>query len=263
MGLHGRGRRSDHSRRFVLKADSSRQLRLLDLQAIDTRLGQLQHARTHLPQHAQIADEQARLAALDAEVVRSETALSDVQREVARAETDVQQVRDRAARNQSRLDAGTGTAKDMQALQHELESLARRQSDLEDLELEIMERAESLEHETAAVQEQQRVLGRAVTALVESRDGALADLDAEAATVAGPRTGLVEQVGEDLVALYEKIRASSGGVGVAALAQRRCGGCQLELNQVEINHLGSAASDEVLRCEECRRILVRTPESGL
>ena len=70
-------------------------------------------------------------------------------------------------------------------------------------------------------------------------------------------------VGEDLVALYEKIRASSGGIGAAALRHRRCEGCRLELNQVDINRIRGAADDEVLRCEECRRILVRTAESGL
>ena len=70
-------------------------------------------------------------------------------------------------------------------------------------------------------------------------------------------------MGDDLVALYEKIRASSGGIGAAVLRQRRCEGCNLELNQVDINRLTAAPQDEVLRCEECRRILIRTSESGV
>ena len=83
------------------------------------------------------------------------------------------------------------------------------------------------------------------------------------AEVAGPRATVVQEVGDDLVALYEKVRTANGGIGAAALRQRRCGGCQLELNPVEIQRLRLAPEDEVLRCEECRRILVRTPESGL
>jgi uncharacterized protein len=246
-----------------VKADPFRQLRLLELQAIDTRLDQITHARTRIPQLAELVQLKARSAALDADLVRSETALGDVEREVAKAEADVQLVRDRAARDQARLDVGTGTAKDLQALQHELQSLARRQSELEDIELGVMERAETLEGQVARLRAERAELDQQVRHVTAARDAALAELDAEAGTVAAPRTDLTAEVGDELLALYEKIRASSGGTGAAALRQRRCGGCQLELNPVEIGRIRSAASDEVLRCEECRRILVRTPESGL
>ena len=201
--------------------------------------------------------------ALDSELVRARTAHGDVQREVAKAEADVQLVRDRAARDQARLDSGQGTAKDLQALQHEVASLARRQGELEDVELEVMERAEALEARVRELEAARAELTVKVDALEAARDKALADLDAEAAQVSANRANVVPGVGEDLVALYEKIRANSGGVGAAALHQRRCEGCRLELNQVDINRIAAAADDEVLRCEECRRILVRTSESGI
>jgi predicted nucleic acid-binding Zn-ribbon protein len=201
--------------------------------------------------------------ALDSELVRARTAHGDVQREVTKAEADVQLVRDRAARDQARLDSGQGTAKDLQALQHEVASLARRQGELEDVELEVMERAEALEARVRELEAARAELTARVDALEATRDKALADLDAEAAQVTANRANVVPGVGEDLVALYEKIRANSGGVGAAALHQRRCEGCRLELNQVDINRIAAAADDEVLRCEECRRILVRTSESGI
>ena len=182
---------------------------------------------------------------------------------MAKAEADVQLVRDRSARDQARLNSGQGTAKDLQALQHEVASLARRQSELEDIELEVMERAETLEARVAELESARAELTAKVEVLEASRDKALAELDAEAAQLAANRSNVVPGVGEDLVALYEKIRASSGGVGAAALRQRRCEGCRLELNQVDMNRIAAAADDEVLRCEECRRILVRTSESGL
>ncbi|GAA4403302.1 C4-type zinc ribbon domain-containing protein [Fodinibacter luteus] len=246
-----------------MNAESARQLRLLDLQAIDTRLDQIAHARVHLPQLAELADLENKARLIDDQLVRSRTELDDIQREVAKAEADVQLVRDRAARDQARLDAGTGTAKDLQAIQHELGSLARRQAELEDLELEVMERAESAESDVAELERGRGELTARIDALRAARDEALARLDAEAADVGAPRSAAVDEVGADLVALYEKIRASSGGTGAAALRQRRCGGCQLELNPVELQRLRLAPEDEVLRCEECRRILVRTPESGL
>ncbi len=246
-----------------MNAESARQLRLLDLQAIDTRLDQIGHARTHLPQLAELADLLGKARLIDDQLVRSRTELDDVQREVAKAEADVQLVRDRAARDQARLDAGTGTAKDLQAIQHELTSLARRQSELEDIELEVMERAEAAESDVAELERGRGELTERITALEAARDEALARLDGEAADIGAPRPTVVDEVGADLVALYEKIRVANGGTGAAALRQRRCGGCQLELNPVEIQRLRVAPEDEVLRCEECRRILVRTAESGL
>jgi len=195
--------------------------------------------------------------------VRAQTEHGDIQREVSKAEADVQLVRDRAARDQARLDSGTGSAKDLQALQHELESLSRRQSELEDVELEVMERAEAAESAATQLAAERDVLARQVAEAAAARDAALAGLDREATTVAAPRADTVAGVGEDLVTLYDKIRAQSGGVGAAALRQRRCGGCQLELNNVDMNRIKAAPADEVLRCEECRRILVRTAESGL
>ena len=246
-----------------MNAESARQLRLLDLQAIDTRLDQIAHARAHLPQLAELADLEGKARLIDDQLVRSRTELDDVQREVRKADADVQQVRDRAARDQARLDAGTGTAKDLQAIQHELASLARRHGELEEIELEVMERAEAAESDVAELERGRGELTTRIEALQAARDAALATLDAEAAEVAAPRATVVEEVGADLVALYEKIRATSGGSGAAALRQRRCGGCQLEINPVEIQRLRTAPEDEVVRCEECRRILVRTPESGL
>ncbi len=195
--------------------------------------------------------------------MRARTELGDIQREVAKAESDVQLVRDRAARDQARLDSGTGSAKDLQAIQHELASLGRRQSELEDVELEVMERAEDAESAVSQLEAQHSVIAAEVTAATEARDAALADLDAEAVKVGAPRADIVAGVGEDLVALYEKIRLQSGGLAAAALRQRRCGGCQLELNNVDMNRIKAAPADELLRCEECRRILVRTAESGI
>jgi predicted nucleic acid-binding Zn-ribbon protein len=245
-----------------LKADPSRQMRLLDLQGIDTRLAQIAHARRSLPVLAELADLQGKAKLIDDQVVRARTALDDVQREVRKAESDVQLVRDRAARDRSRLESGVGTAKDLVAVQHELESLGRRQSELEDVELEVMERAEDLESDLANLTEGRDRLAERIAALVAERDTSLAALAKDEAEVSRPRADIVAGVGPELVALYDKIAASSG-TGAAALRQKRCGGCHLELNPVEIQRFRQAPEDEVLRCEECRRILVRTTESGL
>ena len=133
-----------------MKASPQMQARLLDLLDLDTRLDQLDHRVRTLPELTDIRRMEAESADLEAEVVRTETAVSDLQREVARAEAAVQQVRDRAERDRARLEQGSGTAKSLQGLQHELESLARRQAVLEDEELEVMERLEQAQSEADA-----------------------------------------------------------------------------------------------------------------
>jgi len=167
------------------------------------RLDQIEHATSNLPQHREVTALEDEARTLDTQLVNSRTALSDVQREVDKSEADVQLVRDRAARDRARLDAGTGTAKDLQALQHELTSLSRRQSELEDIELEIMERAEALAEHVTVLERDQRDLATRLAAVVEARDLAMGDYAGERDTVAGRRAATVESVGEDLVALYE------------------------------------------------------------
>ena len=161
------------------------------------------------------------------------------------------------------MDAGQGSAKDMQALAHEVESLARRQAALEDIELEVMERAEALAADVTRLEAAGTELSVRVDELKATRDKVFAELDAEVEQIGHSRADVVVGVGDELVGLYEKIRASSDGIGAAVLRQRRCQGCNLELNQVDINRFTAAAQDEVLRCEECRRIVVRTSESGI
>jgi predicted nucleic acid-binding Zn-ribbon protein len=263
VGLRDRSSHEPNHRRYVLKADTSRQWRLLDLQGLDTRLDQIAHRKATLPELAELRALSSEISARNDDLVRARTALTDVQREITKADTDVQLVRERSVRNQARMDAGQGTAKDMQALQHEVESLARRQSALEDVELEVMERAENLAADVSRLEAISDEMTIRAEALKSSCDKAIAELDTEIEQINRSRADVVAGVGDELVALYEKIRASSGGIGAAILRHRRCEGCNLELNQVDINRLTAAAQDEVLRCEECRRILIRTAESGV
>jgi predicted nucleic acid-binding Zn-ribbon protein len=247
-----------------LKAAASDQQRLLDVQALDTRLDQLAHRRRTLPEHAALAELETELGVLRDQQVEAETEQSDLARELKKAEGDVDQVRARAERDQQRLDAGqVSSPKELESLQHEIATLGNRQGDLEEVVLEIMERLESSQSRSSELAAQQEAAKARVAALTASRDTTTGEIDAETATLQAQRATQAGSLAEDLVALYEKIREQQGGVGAAELRQRRCGGCRLELNNVEINELRDADPDEVMRCDECRRILVRTAESGL
>jgi uncharacterized protein len=246
-----------------VKADPDAQRRLLDLQALDTALNQLAHKRKTLPQLAAL-DRLAReiVAAEDARV-SAQVTVDDLDRDISRLEKDVEQVRQRAGKDQDRLVNGHAPARELEALQHEIASLARRQSELEDAELELMEQRESaqatLDEAVARVRDT-----RAERDTVEAqRDETLAEIAKEEEFRAAGRKPLVADLPADLVALYDRIRESSGGIGAALLRAGRCEGCRLELSGSEKAAVRAAAPDEVVRCEECRRILVRTHESGL
>ncbi|MEO3827121.1 C4-type zinc ribbon domain-containing protein [Actinomadura sp. B10D3] len=247
-----------------MKAAPQAQLRLIDLQDLDSSLDRLAHRRRTLPELAEIERLEARLTELRDAIVAAETEVGDLQREQKKAEQDVDQVRTRADRDRQRLDSGQVTsAKDLGSLQAEIESLQRRQSDLEEVVLEIMERAEEAESRVGALRAEQSAAQEELQGLVARRDEAQREIDDEAGTTSTARTAVAKDVPDDLLGLYEKLRGQFGGVGAAKLFRGACQGCHLALNTVDLNRIRSAAEDEVIRCEECRRILVRTPESGL
>lgn len=247
----------------MVTADPAVQQRLLDVQAVDTVLAQLAHKRRTLPQIAELAEYAKQAAGLHAQAVGWETQLSDIADEQRRLENDIDMVRQRETRNQQRLDRGGIPPKELEGLQHELQSLARRQGTLEDETLEVMQRREEIETALAAVRAQRDELAVAQTAAMSRKDAASAEIDAALAERTAQRTQAAAGMPADLLNLYDKVRQAQGGVGAAGLRQRRCDGCRLELAGTELSAVRSAAPDEVLRCENCRRILIRTPESGL
>ncbi|MEU6127170.1 C4-type zinc ribbon domain-containing protein [Streptomyces sp. NPDC047123] len=247
-----------------MNAAPADQIRLLDVQSLDTRLQQLAHKKKSLPEHAEIESLNKDLTQLRDLLVAATTEESDCAREQTKAEQDVDQVRQRAARDQQRLDSGAVTSpKDLENLQKEIASLAKRQGDLEDVVLEVMERRESAQERVGELTERVSSVQSKIDDATARRDTAFGEIDGEAGTVGKEREVVAGSVPADLLKLYDKLREKEGGVGAAKLYQRRCEGCRLELNITEVNEVKAASPDTVLRCENCRRILVRTSESGL
>ncbi len=245
-----------------MKADPEAQHKLLELQAIDTALAQLAHRRRTLPQHAELERLATERQSTADDRARAQVEVDDLDRDIARLERDVEQVRQRADRDQARLDAGAGSPKELESFQHELASLARRQGELEDSELELMEQRESAQAVLTAVEAKIAEVDQRFADAEQQRDTALAEIAADEERRQDERKPLVSALPADLLALYERIRESSG-IGAAILRARRCEGCHLDLSGSALSEVRAAAPDEVVRCEECRRILVRTAESGL
>ncbi|MBV9094408.1 MAG: hypothetical protein JO132_11100 [Streptosporangiaceae bacterium] len=246
-----------------MKASPQSQLSLLELADLDAELARLEHRRHGLPEAAELARLEARIGELKDALVVAETELADLAREQGRAERDVDQVRARIDRDRARLDAGqVAAARELASLQSEIESLRRRQGDLEEIVLALMERREALVSRRDELIAERDRLGEQITAVAARRDAAVKEIDEQAAQTADQRSSVAAEVPADLLALYEQIR-DSRGVGAAALRRGRCEGCHVSLSTVDLNRIRAAAPDEVIRCEECRRILVRTAESGL
>jgi len=190
--------------------------------------------------------------------------VDDLTAEQTKLDSDVEQVRTRRDRDRSRMDQGlVSNPKDLERMQHEMESLERRITTLEDEELEVMARLEDAQRSLDELTAQLADTDTRNAKLEEARDARFAEIDAELTRLAEQRGAVAAGVPDDLTALYDRLRASKNGVGAAALRARQCGGCMLTLDNAEVGKLRAAAEDEVLRCEECQRILVRTEESGL
>jgi predicted nucleic acid-binding Zn-ribbon protein len=247
-----------------VKASPEAQLRLLELADLDIELGRLDHRRRTLPENAELAQLAERAAKVRDAITIADTNLADLDRELTRAEKDVDQVRVRIDKDNQRLNAGqVSNARELESLQNEVASLRKRQGDLEEVVLELMERREAAQ----ALRDGAAAEGETVTAeeaaLAARRDAAVAEIDEQTAKAAAARAAAAADVPADLLTLYDKIRASAGGRGAAELRRGQCGGCREILSTVELNEIRAAAPDEVIRHEDCRRILVRTADSGL
>lgn len=237
---------------------------MLDVQEIDSRIALLQYRLGNVPETAQIAALKQERTVLDNKLRDARIVVDDLTVEQKRADRDVEQVKTRRKRDLDRIDQGLITSpKDLARMQHELDSLERRISNLEDAELEVMEQLEAAQGVVDALTAELATLDERLAVLAVSRDEKASGLEEELRSLEAARGPAVEGLPEDLLALYDRLRAQRGGVGAAALRARQCTGCRLTLDNKELAVIAAAPSDRVIRCEECTRILVRNSESGL
>jgi len=233
------------------------QRRLLDVQALDTQLAKLAHAKRTHPTIAALAELDGRAADLHRAAVLQTSTVADLKRALTKTEDDVAQVRTRRERDQQRLDAGVFDAKTSQAVTAELGSLARRQSDLEDVELEAMEALEAADADLASIREQEGAIDADVARLTAERDEALAELTRQEEEIAARRAVAVDGIDAALLALYEKVRRQNAGLAVLAVRGSTTEPVRLDLSLSEVAAIKAAGPDELLRDEEHGYILVR------
>ena len=242
-----------------MKAAVVQQRSLLELAEIDAELSRIAHRAKHLAEYEQLERVQDDHRGANDRLAALSIALEDLDAQVAKFETEIDAVRRREDRDRSLLDGGAINAKQLTELQHELETLQRRQSNLEDSLLEVMERREELQgqqsDELAHIDELQNEL----SSVQKSREEALTEIEQTRHQCFSRRDELVSELDAELVALYERQRAK-GGAGAGVLQGRRCGACRIEIDKGELARISAAADDDVLRCPECGAILLRVKD---
>ena len=241
----------------MMKATPSDQIQILDIQHMDFALATLQHKMGSIPEIGHLLGVTARMAVVRDLAIAAQTEISDINRELSRSEADVEQVVLRLEKDEKRLTDGSAGAKELEKLQHEIATLTTRRSELEEIELEIMMRIDSIKDRLAELRTEESVLTKQASELTAKKDFATQEFQNEFDAIKAERIATVQSIDGALVDLYEKIRAANNGTGAAALKEGRCDGCHLAINSVEISRMKTLASDEVVRCEECRCILVR------
>lgn len=245
-----------------MNVEPSVQSKLLQLAAVDAELTRIAHRRNALPEQQEVARLATERNGYKDAAVAVEIGIDDLDRDIRKLEGEVEAVRKREDRDRGLLTAGTVGAKQLAELQHELGSLERRRSVLEDELLTVMEQREAMaaDHDHAGTR-----LSKADQDLADAerlRDEAVSDLDVAQQRCDTDRAGLLGLFPAELLAVYDKQRAAHG-VGAALLQARRCGACRIEIDRGEMQRIAKAAPDAVLRCPECGAIMVRTKESGL
>ncbi len=242
---------------LTMKASPHDQRQILTTASLDQRTTALNHKAQTLAEHALLANMTTKSHNVRDLRIAAQTELSDVKRELLRAEADVEQIVMRIVRDEARLNGGSASPKELEQLQHEVGTLSARRAELEEVELEVMMRVDEINARINELSEQEANCAAEIVDLEIRKENALAAFNSELEIIAKERSETLASVSPELIALYEKIRTSNNGTGAAALIAGSCNGCHLSINTVELKRITDIADNEVIRCEECRCILVR------
>ncbi|CAB4530151.1 MAG: hypothetical protein F2521_00910 [Actinobacteria bacterium] len=240
-----------------MKASPNDQRSILEIQRLDQQATSLRHKAANLPEHAELASTTVKSNNARDLRIAAETELNDVKRELLRAEGDVEQIVMRITRDEARLISGSASPKELEQLQHEVGTLGARRSELEEIELEIMMRVDAINERIMTLKAEEAEHSAVIADLEIRKENAMASINNDLDAIIKDRSENLQSIEKDLVDLYEKIRDTTGGAGAAALVAGACTGCNLSINTVELKRVADLAEDEVVRCEECRCILVR------
>jgi predicted nucleic acid-binding Zn-ribbon protein len=240
-----------------MKASHSDQQAILEVQRLDDQLASLAQREATLPESAALNTVVIKRNNVRDLRIAAETERTDVRRELSRAEGDVEQIMTRIQRDEARLNSGTGTPKELEQTQHELVTLGLRRSELEEAELAIMVTVEGISNRINELTAEEEKLAAEIADLEIKRENAMTIIINERNSVSEKRAATVAPIAQELKDLYLKLAADNNGNGAAPLVGNECKGCHLTINTTEVQRISILPAEEVVRCEQCRCILVR------
>lgn len=240
-----------------MKASHSDQQAILEVQRLDDQLASLAQREANLPETIALNSLVIKRNNIRDLRIAAETERTDVKRELSRAEGDVEQIMTRIQRDETRLNAGTGTPKELEQTQHELVTLGLRRAELEKVELAIMVQVEGISNRINELAGEEEKLGAEIADLEIKRENALTIIINERSEVTAKRAAIAAPIAQELKDLYAKLATDNNGNGAAPLVGNECKGCHLTINTTEVQRISTLPAEEVVRCEQCRCILVR------
>jgi len=231
---------------------------LLRLQDHDIVIDQITHRQANLPERPALAVATAAVRDIDGRIATISGRRDELARDEKRLADEVAIVEAKAVDVNDKLYGGTITSpKELQAFQEDYDSLKRRQRELEDHEIEIMEAIEPVEGELGRLEAEriglEAVREEAVTALAEAE----AAVGAELAEAQGQRDGIAAAVPGDQRQAYDRLRPDYAGIPIARLVGTNCSGCHLTLSAMALDQIRALPENTLATCDECGRILVR------
>ena len=240
-----------------MKSSPEEQERVMTLQTLDTSLTQLAHKEKTLSVIQALEILTISHNSTRDLIIAAETEKADIKHELSKSEIDVEQVVTRIEKDEKRMASGTASPKELEQMQHELASLNKRRSELEEIELEVMVRVDGIDDRIKSLSVERDQFKLKMAELDAQKTKELTDIAEAVSSANGKRADIAAKISAEVVELYEKIKKTGDGIGAARLIEGKCDGCHLSINAVELSKIKETAADEIVRCEECRRILVR------
>jgi len=237
-----------------MKAATEQQRQLIELADLDSEMARNRATLAALTTGELFNQQRQNQREAAAKLIEARNALDSVELEFKRADADLLLVEQRIEKDMQKLNQ-TSSPKDAQGIQSELESLAKRKSELEDFELSVMEKKEQCELALAEIAHEKNSIDQELSALESSNEQEVLKLRSGLELAGSKRIQLTSKIEQELLELYES--KSKRGIAAARLLNRECGACRMTIGATALAEIAALPADEIATCPDCQAILIR------
>ena len=238
-----------------MKANLQDQKRLLELVELDLNLVKNASEKTKLLAATDIQMASEKALAFSDQLIDARNKVGDLELELKRSENDLELVENRINKDNQRLST-TSSSKDAQGIEHELITLAKRKSELEDTELGIMDELDKVRAELIAAEKAKSEAESELNSLRSALSSNASTLDSQRAELTAKRVALVGLIDPELAVAYQ--RKADRAVAVGKLTGRECGACRISITATNLEEIVALPADEISECPNCQAYLVRS-----